>query len=136
MENRFLYIILFTAMLFSCSLTPKYAKQLHIQFDLDISKDKISVIKEKEKWGPNGDGFYLAILSFKSKKEIQAILKQRKFNSLPIKENLPVNEIYRQLNNLQNGYYLFEVDQFDPGNFRIVTLDPLKNEMIFYYQLY
>lgn len=139
MENKSLYSILsilIISMLFSCSLTPKYIKQLHAQFGLDVQKNAVSVISENEKWGPNGDGFYLAILSFKDTSEIQKLLKQGKFKSLPIKEDLSISEIHRELSNIQSGYYLLEVDKFDPGDFKIVTVDLVKNEMIFYYQLY
>jgi hypothetical protein len=136
MESKFFYIILMLSMLFSCSLTPKYIKQLNMQFGLDVQKNAVSVISENEKWGPNGDGFYLAMLSFKDTSEVKKLLKQGKFRSLPIKEDLPISEIHRELSYLQKGYYLLEVDQSDSRDFRIVTFDLVKNEVIFYYQLY
>jgi hypothetical protein len=136
MESKSLYIILIISMLFSCSLTPKYIKQLNAQFELDVQKNTVSIISENEKWGPNGDGYYLARLYFKDSSQVKKLLKQRKFKSLPIKEDLPISEIHRELSYLQNGYYLLEVDESDPRDFKIVTLDSGKNEMIFYYQLY
>lgn len=146
MENRFnkkplqflLYSLSILPMLalLSCSSTPKYIKQLHVQFGLDIKKESVSVISENEKWGPNGDGFYLAKMTFKNESNIQELFKPQKFKPLPINEDLPVSEIHRELSDLQNGYYMLDVDKSDPRDFRILTFDLIKNEMIFYYQLY
>jgi hypothetical protein len=127
-------LIIFT--FFSCSFKPKYLEQMNNQFSLNVKKESVSVIYEKETWGPNGDGFYVAKLSFKNRIDVQEILNQRNFNSLPIKEDLPISEIHQELNYLTKGFYLVRIDKNDPRDFEIVVIDSNNNELTFYYQLY
>ena len=139
MSNKIIFsklLIIFISINIFCSFKPKYVKQIYVQFGVIINKNTIKLNLENEKWFPNGDGFYLSLLTLKNSSEIEKILNQKKFVTLPIKEDLPVGEIYNKLKSLENGYYLLEVDKEDPRDFKILTLNTTNKEIIFYYQYY
>lgn len=117
-------------------MKPKYIEQLRVQFGLAISENEILFLKDGEKWGPNGDGFYWAEVKTKPNFDFIKFYNQKQFKELPIKEDIPVGEKYNYLASLKSGKYLMEVSETDPQDFKIVVYDKQRSVLFFLYQYY
>ncbi len=100
-------------------------------FDVDFHNFKLQKVKEKEEWSPNGDGIKIQVFEFKNwdKTNINGL------ESLPVKYNLPPNEIPREFINNTNGYYKCIINKEDNRNFDILIIDTLKKKICVYYQI-
>lgn len=100
-------------------------------FDVDFHNLKFRKVKEKEEWSPNGDGMKIQVFEFEN-------LNQTNLNgleNLPVKYDLPPNEIPKEFINNTNGYYKCIINKEDNRNFDILIIDTLKKKICVYYQI-
>lgn len=99
-------------------------------FKVDLKKLKVKEKFRKEEWTPNGDGFKMIVLNYE--KLDGGIIDLEK---LPIKENLPPNEIPKEFTNISEGYYKFIKDEEDDRSFKVMIINSIKKEICIYYQI-
>lgn len=96
-----------------------------VDFNLNLQK-----LKENEEWSPNGDGTKFQIFQYKTIDE-----SLRALDKLPIREELPPNEIPEEFKKNKNGFYKYVPDKNDNRNFNILIIDTLKKKVCVYYQI-
>ena len=96
-----------------------------LNFNFDFQK-----LKENEEWSPNGDGTKIQIFQYETLDESLKTL-----NKLPIREELPPNEIPQEFKKNKNGFYKYVPDKNDNRNFNILIIDTLKKKICVYYQI-
>jgi hypothetical protein len=108
-----------------------YKTVIKENFGVDFHNLKLHKFKENEKWSPNGDGIKIQFFDFENLNERNI----NGLNKLPIKEDLPPNEIPKEFLKNTNGYYKCIIDKEDRRNFDILIMDTLKKKICVYYQI-
>ncbi|MDO5615765.1 MAG: hypothetical protein Q4G16_06220 [Cruoricaptor ignavus] len=100
-------------------------------FNVDFHNLKLRKLQEKEESFPNGDGVKIQVFEFQnlSQKNINGL------NKLPIKYNLPPNEIPKEFMETKDGYYKCIINKEDNRNFNVLIIDTLKKKICVYYQI-
>ena len=108
-----------------------YEYMINRDFNLNIKGGKIELISREEEWLDNGDGEKLLVFKINN----LYLENVNNINTLPIKENLPVNNIPLKIIKLEQGYYKYEVENRDSRDFRIIIIDNTNKYMYVYYQI-
>lgn len=106
-----------------------YINRIEEDFKFKFSSLKLEKKFVKEEWSPNGDGVKILIFKYEDQN------KNITLNQLPIKEDLPPNEIPKEFLEITDGYYKYIVDKNDSRNFKILIIDTLRKEICVYYQI-
>lgn len=96
-----------------------YEYMINRDFNLNIKGGNIELISREEEWLDNGDGEKLLVFKINN----LYLENVNNINTLPIKENLPVNNIPLKIIKLEQGYYKYEVENRDSRDFRIIIID-------------
>jgi hypothetical protein len=136
-DNKLLIILFFIGVLVVTMSTLLYDKifgdrsVIKENFNVNLQDLKLRKLKENEKWYPNGDGMKVQVFEYdKLNKEIINGL-----NKLPIKDDLPSNEIPKEFLENTGGYYKCIINREDNRNFDILIIDTLKKKICVYYQI-
>ena len=105
-----------------------YEYMINRDFNLNIKGENIELISREEEWLDNGDGEKLLVFKINN----LYLENVNNINTLPIKENLPVNSIPLKI---IQGYYKYEVENRDSRDFRIIIIDNTNKYMYVYYQI-
>ncbi len=108
-----------------------YEYMINRDFNLNIKGGNIELISREEEWLDNGDGEKLLVFKINN----LYLENVNNINTLPIKENLPVNNIPLKIIKLEQGYYKYEVENRDSRDFRIIIIDNTNKYMYVYYQI-
>lgn len=108
-----------------------YEYMINRDFNLNIKGGNIELISREEEWLDNGDGEKLLVFKINN----LYLENVNNINTLPIKENLPVNNIPLKIIKLEQGYYKYEVENRDSRDFRIIIIDNINKYMYVYYQI-
>ena len=108
-----------------------YEYMINRDFNLNIKGGNIELISREEEWLDNGDGEKLLVFKINN----LYLENVNNINTLPIKENLPVNNIPLKIIKLEQGYYKYEVENRDSRDFRIIIIDKINKYMYVYYQI-
>ena len=108
-----------------------YEYMINRDFNLNIKGGNIELISREEEWLDNGDGEKLLVFKINN----LYLENVNNINTLPIKENLPVNNIPLKIIKLTQGYYKYEVENRDSRDFRIIIIDNTNKYMYVYYQI-
>lgn len=108
-----------------------YEYMINRDFNLNIKGGNIELISREEEWLDNGDGEKLLVFKINN----LYLENINNINTLPIKENLPVNNIPLKIIKLEQGYYKYEVENRDSRDFRIIIIDNINKYMYVYYQI-
>ena len=108
-----------------------YEYMINRDFNLNIKGGNIELISREEEWLDNGDGEKLLVFKINN----LYLENVNNINTLPIKENLPVNNIPLKIIKLKQGYYMYEVENRDSRDFRIIIIDNTNKYMYVYYQI-
>ena len=108
-----------------------YEYMINRDFNLNIKGGNIELISREEEWLDNGDGEKLLVFKINN----LYLENVNNINTLPIKENLPVNNIPLKIIKLKQGYYKYEVENRDSRDFRIIIIDNTNKYMYVYYQI-
>lgn len=115
--------------------TPRKLIKTHCNIDLCWHYN-IDVFTDT--WGWNGDGETFIIITIPqdaiNKIELQCI--KNRFNSLPIKDSLQDNIIYKYLSDENKGYYMLKKDHNNNRNYMIAIFNESTNKFILHYILY
>lgn len=107
-----------------------YKNRIEKDFGIETNNMKLNKKSEKEEWSPNGDGVKILILEYENLNG-----REVELNKLPVKEELPPNEIPEGFLSISNGYYKCIIDKDDDRNFKILIINPNKKEICVYYQI-
>jgi hypothetical protein len=91
-------------------------------------------IEELEEWCPNGDGFYLARFLIEDETLVQNLKNDILGNNgqdLPFEGEIIDDLIIEYLDKSDQGYYLLNIDQNDPGDIKLIVLNLTTQELIF-----
>ena len=80
-----------------------YEYMINRDFNLNIKGGNIELISREEEWLDNGDGEKLLVFKINN----LYLENVNNINTLPIKENLPVNNIPLKIIKLEQGYYKY-----------------------------
>lgn len=93
----------------------------------------------KDEWSPNGDGESLIIFDVLPEQQLELQNKciEKKYNKLPIKEDLPDNVVFNYLDKTDSlGFYLLNTEKKDERNYSIVILNLKTHKLIVYNTIY
>lgn len=107
-----------------------YKNRIEKDFGFKTNGLKFEKKLEKEEWSPNGDGIKILILKYEN---LNGGIED--LDKLPIKEELPPNEIPKEFQSIVKGYYKCIIDEDDNRNFKILIVDPHSKEICVYYQI-
>ena len=124
-----LIISVFT--IYQYAIQKYYEYMINRDFNLNIKGGNIELISREEEWLDNGDGEKLLVFKINN----LYLENVNNINTLPIKENLPVNNIPLKIIKLEQGYYKYEVENRDSRDFRIIIIDNINKYMYVYYQI-
>ena len=108
-----------------------YEYMINRDFNLNIKGGNIELISREEEWLDNGDGEKLLVFKINN----LYLENVNNINTLPIKENLPVNNIPLKKIKLKQGYYKYKLENRDIRDFRIIIIDNTNKYMYVYYQI-
>lgn len=101
----------------------------------------LTVEQFQDQWNnnPGGDGESLVIFSFQDdeKEKLTKACGNKHYNSLPIKDTLPDDFIYRYVKKeTQLGFYQLSIDAKDDRTYQITVLDLQENHLVIYNVIY
>ena len=122
----------------SCSLQRRIERILE-GFGVNARNIEFSIVEKTEQWCPNGDGFFLARLSFPSASEVDKFRREMIGNGakpLPVRKKDRYVGVSSDILDLENGWYIVEADNPDNkpndfvDNFGYLIFDENTNEAI------
>ena len=108
-----------------------YEYMINRDFNLNIKGGNIELISREEEWLDNGDGEKLLVFKINN----LYLENVNNINTLPIKENLPVNNIPLKIIKLKQRYDKYEVETRNSRDFRIIIIDNTNKYIYVYYQI-
>ena len=112
---------------------PRRLAELHVGIDIPRS---YKLLEFEDDWHINGDGKTLIIYSLTDVQlhELESKLMMRKYNSLPIMEELADNFIYNYLDRqLSDGLYQLIIEGQDEHDYSLIVLDQKNRILLIYY---
>ena len=123
----------------SCTTLEGRIKTILKDAGVDARNIEFSIVEKTEQWCPNGDGFFLARLSFPSASDVDKFRREMIGNGakpLPVRKKDRYVGVSSDILDLENGWYIVEADIPDnksrefSDNFGYLIFDENTNEAI------